>query len=780
MAVSSNNRYKSLAEARKAIDDLKSYGVPIPAQMQRDYDEWVEENKKQKKAFNQYPFYTYLKNKVGYSAELEKCIKDTVKNLLDDVSNPTDPGLLLGKIQSGKTRAFVGVMGLCFDKGFDVSVIFTKNANLLSVQTVQRMKDDFGGALEDSKKHVQGLTDLNVYDVIDLKGEINEYKLTHNKIILVCKKQADNLKYLLKLFENPTYKAIFDKKQVLFIDDEADFSGHSFQKEKNGDVSMLVITEAINKIRQKVSNARFLHVTATPYSLYLQPDESLRLSSGQVVMAAKPRFTSLVPIHSGYIGGKQYFEESSDPNSMFHDVFYCITPKCMDVMVRSNQKYINNPYSKNIADLRYAVLAYFMATAIRKIQKDRYRSSCLVHVNTSKEIQDWEYELIESQINSLTDSFCTGPLQASDVALFDEIYDSFKQSNKNGQMEGVTAKMPKPASVMDTLRDLLYQKDYALKIVNSEHDVKKMVNESGQLKLDQSANIFVGGGILDRGITVDNLLAFFYGRSPYTKQQDTVLQHSRMYGNRSRNDMAVTRFYTTQELYMTMKKINEMDEELREWVSDPTHTTTFLGSDSANHIIPCAANKILLSETVTLRPGRRYLPIGFQTLGNTKIKNVVDNIDGILSKYTKRDSNGFFEMDKKDAITLLEAISDTFFNDKKSNQSIYADALKWDVDEAIALLDYCTQHTNGKLYGLQRIRNDKQGVRRHRANGGFVDAPDDGRTDTAPSRAKATDRPVLMFIKEPGRKDQGWHDAPFYWPVLMTQQNLQSAIYNKS
>ena len=41
MAVSSNNRYKSLAEARKAIDDLKSYGVPIPAQLQGDDDEWV-------------------------------------------------------------------------------------------------------------------------------------------------------------------------------------------------------------------------------------------------------------------------------------------------------------------------------------------------------------------------------------------------------------------------------------------------------------------------------------------------------------------------------------------------------------------------------------------------------------------------------------------------------------------------------------------------------------------------------------------------------------------
>ena len=36
------------------------------------------------------------------------------------------PGLLLGKIQSGKTRAFVGVMALGFDKGIDICVILTK------------------------------------------------------------------------------------------------------------------------------------------------------------------------------------------------------------------------------------------------------------------------------------------------------------------------------------------------------------------------------------------------------------------------------------------------------------------------------------------------------------------------------------------------------------------------------------------------------------------------------------------------------------------------------
>ena len=58
-------------------------------------------------------------------------------------------------------------------------------------------------------------------------------------------------------------------------------------------------------------------------------------------------------------------------------------------------------------------------------------------------------------------------------------------------------------------------------------------------------NIFIGGQILDRGITVPNLLGFCYGRSPKRMQQDTVLQHARMYGARPRPDLAVTRLYTT-------------------------------------------------------------------------------------------------------------------------------------------------------------------------------------------------------------------------------------------
>jgi len=55
--------------------------------------------------------------------------------------------------------------------------------------------------------------------------------------------------------------------------------------------------------------------------------------------------------------------------------------------------------------------------------------------------------------------------------------------------------------------------------VNSEEDVMRLLDDQGQLRLRTPLNIFIGGQILDRGITVANLIGFFYGRRPNRFQQ---------------------------------------------------------------------------------------------------------------------------------------------------------------------------------------------------------------------------------------------------------------------
>ena len=61
--------------------------------------------------------------------------------------------------------------------------------------------------------------------------------------------------------------------------------------------------------------------------------------------------------------------------------------------------------------------------------------------------------------------------------------------------------------------------------VNSDKEVDELLDSQGQLKLRTPMNLFIGGQILDRGITVANLISFYYGRNPKKFQQDTVLQH---------------------------------------------------------------------------------------------------------------------------------------------------------------------------------------------------------------------------------------------------------------
>jgi hypothetical protein len=59
----------------------------------------------------------------------------------------------------------------------------------------------------------------------------------------------------------------------------------------------------------------------------------------------------------------------------------------------------------------------------------------------------------------------------------------------------------------------------------------------------------------------------------------------------------------------------------------------------------------------------------------------------------------------------------------------------------------------------------------------YSDAPDTTRTEGVIARRVATDRPMLMLIRQNGREEQGWRGTPFYWPVIVAQQDVQTAIF---
>ena len=65
----------------------------------------------------------FSEKKQEYNEKTYNCILETV-NKLENIGDK--PLMMLGKIQSGKTKSFIGVMALAFDNGYDLAVVLTK------------------------------------------------------------------------------------------------------------------------------------------------------------------------------------------------------------------------------------------------------------------------------------------------------------------------------------------------------------------------------------------------------------------------------------------------------------------------------------------------------------------------------------------------------------------------------------------------------------------------------------------------------------------------------
>lgn len=800
-------KYNTLQECEAVMQTLKAIGQPMPVWLQQQYDAFKATEKAKEVAKNSdTPIYDTLVANYPYGImpqEKKKCIEDTVSQLLEEGERAEEPGLLLGKIQCGKTDTFEDIIGLAFDKGIDVAIVFTKGTKPLAEQTIKRMKNDyrFFKASDDLSQKAT----INIYDIMDVWKKLKQAKVERGKTVIVCKKQATNLAHLIDMFN--IYCPFMKQKKVLVVDDEADFASRNYRSvrlemltDDDGnpipqprETEMAKISQQIDDFRKIPVFCRYLQVTATPYCLYLQPQGELNLN-GNVVKPFKPRFTSLVPIHDRYIGGREYFELSKNPESMYSHLFHQVSQKCMDVLGHEDKRYINNSVSSNnIYDLTTTLVYYFMGTAVRRIQVrtnefKNYSTSALIHVELDKKNHEWQEKIINRLIKDIAKSIIENDRTDQRIWFaIDMVYDDFVESNRKGRVEGlIDVEMPSKEDVLKEVREILNPENrgYHVQVVNSDEQVSSLLSEeTGELELDTDANIFIGGNILDRGITIKNMLCFFYGRNPKNFQQDTVLQHARMYGARSKEDMAVTRLHTTAMIHKILVRMNDLDNQLREWFlagkDKMEPNAIFIGYDK--NIKPCSSQKIKVSNTLTLKSQTRILPIGFWTGSNTAINKIVKRIDYLIinsSNYANQDENGFFEMNKQEVLQILQLIESTYVYDSKHNNM---DRIN-DVKEMMCAVEYCSDQSADKMYVLHRTNRNMSRVR---ANGSWVDAPDDGHTDLAPSRNKAQDTPVIMFIRQNGAKckdpltgeDMGWNNAAFYWPVLLTQKDLNPVMY---
>ena len=716
------------------------------------------------------PFYTaYKAANQTFSADTFRCAEETVADLLTTATTSDHPGMLLGKVQSGKTRTFISILALAFDNSFDIAIVLSKNSRALIEQTAKRLNSEFKMFIDDGE--------LEIYDIMLAPSSFVAFELD-SKLIFVSKKEKNNLRRLIDRFSN---NAAMAGKRTIIIDDEADNASIGYSK-KADIIEAKTIATQISELRSVIKESSFLQVTATPYSLYLQPP-GIEVANVMTFKPTRPAFTRLVPVPAEYVGGDTYFGESarSETDTLESLIHHTVDHREFDRLKKPDARSFKLDdvlTAPQIEGYRTAIVNFIVGGCIQRIngaksggKSKKLRYSFLLHSEAGKEAHSWQETLTTTITNKLKDA-----AETKSALLTELVTQSYKDLSRSLAL--ASQPVPLLKEVLELVAEALNGEHITIAKVNSDDDVAALLDSSGQLKLRSPLNIFLGGQVLDRGVTLANLIGFYYGRRPNKFQQDTVLQHSRMYGYR-RNDLAVTRFYTSRAIRYAMTQMEEFDVSLRDAIeAGGDRAVQFIRKAADGSIVPCSPNKILVATTQTLRPHKRILPIGFQTgyrTGANGIGKIVEAIDAKVIELCGYDAKQPALVPLATALDLLRQVEPTMYFPEDD-----APPFDWDGARA-AIVHLSQQHSNpaerGKvLLWASKDRNSARFASGESTHSTYIETPD-SKIEAQLAKTYATDHPILFLLRQNGSEDKDWRGTPFYWPVIRAQTHTPHAIY---
>jgi hypothetical protein len=713
-----------------------------------------------------YPAYKAANS--SFNPDTFRCAEEAVSELTATATSSERPGMLLGKVQSGKTRTFISILALAFDNGFDIAIVLSKNSRALIEQTTKRLNTEFKAFVDDGE--------LEIYDIMHSPETFGAFELD-SKLIFVAKKQGDNLRRLIDLFGQATMSS----KQVLIIDDEADNASIGYSK-KDGLIEARKIAAQISKLRSVIAKSSFLQVTATPYSLYLQPTE-VEVANVLSFKPTRPAFTKLVPVPGDYVGGDTYFGEASrsEADTLESLIHHTVDHREFDRLKKRDGRSFSLTdalEAPQIEGYRAAIVNFITGGCIQRLngtkagaKPKKLRYSFLLHSEAGKDAHNWQGTLTTAIVDQLKVA-----AEKDDPLFTNLVSAAYADFSRSLVLDGQP--VPELSEVLLKVEEALTDGHITIVKVNSDDDVAALLDSTGQLKLRSPLNVFLGGQVLDRGVTLANLIGFYYGRRPNKFQQDTVLQHSRMYGYR-RPDLAVTRFYTSMAIRHAMSQMEEFDVALRSAIdAGGDRAVQFIRKAKDGSIVPCSPNKILIATTQTLKPGKRILPIGFQTGYRTGANGIGRAIEAIDSKVGLL--CGFNA--EKPVLAPLETALEFLKLIKPTLDFPEDDAPPFDWDAARSALAHLShqhpdpaQRGNVLIWAAKGRKSARLASESSHAT--YIETPDSERTEGQLAKAHAVSHPILFLLRQDGAEEKGWRGTAFYWPVVRAQTNTPTAIY---
>ena len=494
----------------------------------------------------------------GLEGKLDKEEKDNlIRSSISILSNCVAPnfskstkknntGLVLGKIQSGKTLSFTSLTALARDNGYRLIIIISGRTNLLLQQTVDRLREDL---VKKDKKRFNIIlnADNKKYKKIFKKLDSKKEKL----VIMPVLKHQDRISDLKDLFSEPRINNLITKKSVLIIDDEADQASLNTQARNNerfGLNNESAIYASVKNLRYNLPNHSYIQYTATPQGPLLIDSLSLLSPDWHVVLTPGKKYT----------GGNAFFDGN-----------YQIVE---NIKSEGNYPPDLNDLESPPNSLRLAIIEFLILSALMDSFKDKKKcheqASMLIHpthlVNEKEATKD-ELTFIRKGIKNFYD-WTVNILETAENELIreenDEFLSEYNKIKKRLENKNIFKNFPLFEDVIDIIKEEILD-DYEVYQVTGG-----MLEKGEEFPWDHSSyNILVGGQLLDRGFTVENLIMTYMPRDTKGKNQsDTIQQRCRFYGYR-KDYLPFCRVYLTNGLIYDYHSYNEFENEIHDYLS---------------------------------------------------------------------------------------------------------------------------------------------------------------------------------------------------------------------
>jgi hypothetical protein len=437
---------------------------------------------------------------------------DYIKSI---VKNPI--GLVVGKIQSGKTGNLIGAAAHAIDSGYRLVILYLSDTYALYEQNMLRVRDSFKND-DNSIIFIDNSSINNDLSMYESSPSDIDFHLSKGRSFVVCTLKHN--KRINKISEVFSQSKITNYK-VMIIDDEGDDISQNTHKQKHKKIGEDTVftpnNKAIVELMQKFIDYVYLSVTATPQApLLIYKFENL-----------SPNFCSLIYPGNGYVG-----------LNLFHsgEIPHLVRP--IEDYKKLTEESTGIPLSLKEALVYFLLTGFLRKKQLLSIDPNFYHSF-LIHVDKLIIKQNDIYNRFQSYISRLVAEYgIIKTRKSKEIEIFEKLLNQLIDSESNRLVE-----LQKYNKYDLLLYSLGLLPEIKLVLLNGEQEVKNLRRTvSGR-----NFFIVIGGDLLDRGLTIDGLTVSYFTRESKKSQADTLLQRARWYGYKL-DYLNYCKLYTSQHI----------------------------------------------------------------------------------------------------------------------------------------------------------------------------------------------------------------------------------------